>query len=154
MATFSVDYDTGFDSPPRSPFDGAFNPAFDSLLYWITVDMTTPLPGDFTPVDFNADFSTPADSDTLTMYNHADRPKPPKYSRLWSRFQYPVTPAGLFLWKTGQVIPTATWHSDMFLSADDRILGGHRWYALSSSWQAQVLTDAGYPLTRYEGPFA
>lgn len=131
MATFSVDYDTGFDSPPRSPFDGAFNPAFDSLLYWITVDMTT-----------------------LTMYNHADRPKPPKYSRLWSRFQYPVTPAGLFLWKTGQVIPTATWHSDMFLSADDRILGGHRWYALSSSWQAQVLTDAGYPLTRYEGPFA
>lgn len=131
MATFSVDYDTGFDSPPRSPFDGAFNPAFDSLLYWITVDMTT-----------------------LTMYNHADRPKPPKYSRLWSRFQYPVTPAGLFLWKTGQVIPTATWHSDMFLSADDRILGGHRWYALSSSWQAQVLTDAGYPLTRYGGPFA
>lgn len=137
MATFSVDYDTGFDS----------------LLYWITVDMTTRLPGDFT-VDFNAAFSAPADSNTLTMYNHADRPKPPKYSRLWSRFQYPVTPAGLFLWKTGQVIPTATWHSDMFLSADDRILGGHRWYALSSSWQAQVLTDAGYPLTRYEGPFA
>ena len=137
MATFSVDYDTGFDSP----------------LYWITVDMTTRLPGDFT-VDFNAAFSAPADSNTLAMYNHADRPKPPKYSRLWSRFQYPVTPAGLFLWKTGQVIPTATWHSDMFLSADDRILGGHRWYALSSSWQAQVLTDAGYPLTRYEGPFA
>ena len=137
MATFSVDYDTGFDS----------------LLYWITVDMTTPLPGDFT-VDFNAAFSAPADSNTLAMYSHADRPKPPKYSRLWSRFQYPVTPAGLFLWKTGQVIPTATWHSDMFLSADDRILGGHRWYALSSSWQAQVLTDAGYPLTRYEGPFA
>lgn len=137
MATFSVDYDTGFDSP----------------LYWITVDMTTRLPGDFT-VDFNAAFSAPADSNTLAMYSHADRPKPPKYSRLWSRFQYPVTPAGLFLWKTGQVIPTATWHSDMFLSADDRILGGHRWYALSSSWQAQVLTDAGYPLTRYEGPFA
>lgn len=137
MATFSVDYDT----------------AFDSLLYWITVDMTTRLPGDFT-VDFNAAFSAPADSNTLAMYSHADRPKPPKYSRLWSRFQYPVTPAGLFLWKTGQVIPTATWHSDMFLSADDRILGGHRWYALSSSWQAQVLTDAGYPLTRYEGPFA
>ena len=137
MATFSVDYDT----------------AFDSLLYWITVDMTTRLPGDFT-VDFNAAFSAPADSNTLAMYSHADRPKPPKYSRLWSRFQYPVTPAGLFLWKTGQVIPTATWHSDMFLSADDRILGGHRWYALSSSWQAQVLTDAGYPLTRYGGPFA
>lgn len=137
MATFSVDYDT----------------AFDSLLYWITVDMTTRLPGDFT-VDFNAAFSAPADSNTLAMYSHADRPKPPKYSRLWSRFQYPVAPAGLFLWKTGQVIPTATWHSDMFLSADDRILGGHRWYALSSSWQAQVLTDAGYPLTRYEGPFA
>ena len=137
MATFSVDYDTGFDSP----------------LYWITVDMTTRLPGDFT-VDFNAAFSAPADSNTLAMYSHADRPKPPKYSRLWSRFQYPVTPAGLFLWKTGQVIPTSTWHSDMFLSADDRILGGHRWYALSSSWQAQVLTDAGYPLTRYEGPFA
>lgn len=137
MATFSVDYDTAFDSP----------------LYWITVDMTTRLPGDFT-VDFNAAFSAPADSNTLAMYSHADRPKPPKYSRLWSRFQYPVTPAGLFLWKTGQVIPTATWHSDMFLSADDRILGGHRWYALSSSWQAQVLTDAGYPLTRYEGPFA
>ena len=115
--------------------------------------MTTRLPGDFT-VDFNAAFSAPADSNTLAMYSHADRPKPPKYSRLWSRFQYPVTPAGLFLWKTGQVIPTATWHSDMFLSADDRILGGHRWYALSSSWQAQVLTDAGYPLTRYEGPFA
>lgn len=137
MATFSVDYDTGFDSP----------------LYWITVAMTTLLPGDFTP-DFSTDFSAPADSNTLAMYSHADRPKPPKYSRLWSRFQYPVTPAGLFLWKTGQVIPTATWHSDMFLSADDRILGGHRWYALSSSWQAQVLTDAGYPLTRYEGPFA
>lgn len=83
-----------------------------------------------------------------------ERPKPPAYSRLWSRFLYPLTPIGIFLWQSGDVRITDSWYSDMFLSADDRILGGHRWYALSSSWQAQVLTDAGYPLTRYEGPFA
>jgi hypothetical protein len=38
--------------------------------------------------------------------------------------------------------------------ADAMILGGHLWYDWLSSWQAQVLKNAGYPLVTYEGPTA
>lgn len=95
----------------------------------------------------------------------AVRPKCPPYSRLWSSFQYPVTPVGLFLWKDGRVKATRSWYAQESLNnaslspndpaydgADDMILGGHLWYEWNSSWQVQVLRNAGYYLKPYEGP--
>lgn len=80
----------------------------------------------------------------------AERPKHPPYSRLWRRFAYPLTPAAILLWQTGEVKAVEAM-TDESLTADDIIMGGHVWVAPRSSWQAQVLEAAGYTLIPYEG---
>ena len=80
----------------------------------------------------------------------AERPKAPPYSRLWRKFAYPLTPAAILLWQTGEVKVVSAM-TDESLTADDIIMGGHVWAAPRSSWQAQVLEAAGFELLDYEG---
>ncbi len=103
---------------------------------------------------FQVDLVTYVTVDLGLYLDLADRPQPPKYSRLWSRFQYPVTPVGVLLWRDGTVKVVDTFLTDETLTADDIILGGHDWYTRDNSWQADVLRAAGYTLTAHEGPNA
>ena len=80
------------------------------------------------------------------------RPQHPPYSRLWSYYRYPETPVALMLWKSGKVKETFTLYDSDYLDCDQVILGGYTFYTTEDSWQAQVLTAAGYDLVDYEGP--
>jgi hypothetical protein len=129
-------------------------PAVDP--YFVTLDerLYDVQTGAFDPRVFGTAFTVPENM-SIPKWGRLDlavRPESPPHSRLWGRFQYPLTPCGLFLWKDGTVILTDTWYSDHFLTADDKILGGYIWFTPHDSWQAEVLTAAGYPLRRYEGP--
>lgn len=112
--------------------------------------------GDFDYEQYDSSYVQPvAGPDDVPPYGWTDltkRPEHPPYSKLWGSFLYPLTPLGMFLWKDGTVRITNTWFSDDYLTADDHILGGHIWFTPDDSWQAQVLTDAGYPLVPHEGP--
>lgn len=87
------------------------------------------------------------------LFDLAPRPSHPPYSPLWGRFQYPVTPAGLLLFRDGRVKVVDSFYDSEYIAADDRILGGYGWYTRDDSWQAQVLADAGYTLIDYTGVF-
>jgi len=101
--------------------------------------------------DFQVDEIRYVTVDLNMYFDLAPRPTHPPYSPLWERFQYPVTPAGLLLFTDGRVKIVDTFYDPDYLAADDRILGGHGWHTRDDSWQAQVLTDAGYTLIDYEG---
>lgn len=90
--------------------------------------------------------------DQWTLYTLAERPEHPPYNKLWRFYKYNPTPMGLLLWKTGEVKQVMSFYDNGMLTCDDNILGGRVWYAPADSWQAQVLTAAGYTLTPYEGP--
>lgn len=101
--------------------------------------------------DFSDEFETDDTYFVTVDVGVVDRTQRPKHP-LWRRMPYPVTPVGLLLYTDGTVKATTTFEIDEWLEADDRILGGHVWYARNDSWQAQVLETAGYLLRRYEGP--
>lgn len=84
------------------------------------------------------------------FFDLTERPKYPPFSKLWSRFLYPQTPVGLLLWKDGTVTQVSSFYDNGFLTCDDAILGGHKWATPDTSWQAQVLADAGYTLIECE----
>lgn len=110
------------------------------------------VPGEFSPASFSDDFRTDTTYYNVTVdVGCVDRTRRPEHP-LWRRVLYPVTPVGLLLYQDGTVKVTDTFETDEWLTADDRILGGHIWYASNDSWQAQVLEAAGYTLRRYEGP--
>lgn len=104
--------------------------------------------------EFNSDFARPPASVTVDpgqFLDRADTPRPPDFSPLWRKIQFPLTPVLLLLWQDGTVKVADSYTNDT-LHADDVILGGHPWHTAPDSWQAQVLQAAGYTLIPYEGP--
>ena len=101
--------------------------------------------------DFQVDEVRLVTVDLNMYFDLAPRPPHPPYSPLWGRFQYPLTPAGMLLFKDGRVKIVDTFFDPDFAQADDAVLGGHVWYTRDDSWQAQVLSDVGYTLIDYEG---
>lgn len=90
--------------------------------------------------------------DFVELFNQHSRPQHPPYPSLWRRFQYPQTPKALLLWKTGEVKPVDSLHTEDFLTCDACILGGYKWRTEADSWEAAVLRDAGYTLVDIETP--
>lgn len=59
----------------------------------------------------------------------------------------PRTQKGLLIWRDGRVLEVTSWYPrGLYDDADDHIAGGAIWVAASTSWQANVLRDAGYTL--------
>lgn len=77
-----------------------------------------------------------------------DVPRPrrhaPGFLGLWPRLRWPQTERGICLWQDGAVMLVESWEDAP--EADDYIAGGHEWRGDDSSWQAQVLTAAGFTL--------
>lgn len=63
-----------------------------------------------------------------------------------ARLQQPKTQLGLLLYMDGRVVRTENWFTPEYLTADDRVAGGHVFTCDSSSWQAAVLLAAGFTL--------
>lgn len=90
--------------------------------------------------------------DFVDLFDQHPRPGHPPYPPLWRRFQYPRTPKALLLWKTGEVKPVDSLHTEGFLTCDACILGGYKWWTEKGSWEATVLENAGYTLVEIEPP--
>lgn len=97
----------------------------------------------FSPA-FNVDAPTYVTVD-LPLLDLADTPD----HRLWRKYQFPVTPAAVLLWQDGGTKLVDSLYDNDYLTCDDVVKGG--WYTRSDSWQAQVLTAAGFTLIDYEG---
>lgn len=137
---FSEEFSDEFET------DETYYVTLDERVYDVASGATR---GEFSN-DYSSDFTVPP-IENLPPWGRIDRTQRPEHP-LWRRVLYPVTPVGLLLYTDGTVKATTTFEIDEWLEADDRILGGHVWYARNDSWQAQVLEAAGYPLRRYEGP--
>lgn len=101
--------------------------------------------------DFQVDEVRYVTVDLNMYFDLAPRPPHPPHSPLWQRFKYPLTPAGLLLFKDGRVKVVDTFFDPEYADADDAVLGGHVWACRDDSWQAQVLYNAGYTLLDSEG---
>lgn len=123
MGGFSPEFGGGFDTVD-SPVDGEFSCQFSDEFALGCEPLVT-----IAPIGLA----------------QAERPKHPPYSRLWRKFAYPLTPAAVLLWQTGEVKALGAM-TDEWLTADDIIMGGHQWSTPRSSWQAQVLRAAGFTL--------
>lgn len=95
--------------------------------------------------EFDTAFGPRTQWETLRFWGWMDDHPRPKHP-LWRRYRYPMTPMGIFLWRDGRVVVTESFYSDDWLSADVGIMGGHEWFAEKTSWTAQVLEAAGFPL--------
>jgi len=76
-----------------------------------------------------------------------DHPRP--QHRLWRRFHFPESQKALFLYQDGRVVESDTLWVDDYVQADDWVAGGTQFITEDTSWQYQVLTDAGYTFVPY-----